>query len=1035
MKIFISYGHDCKAFVEKIRNDLVSAGHDVWMDFSDIYQGDDWRNAIAEGILGSQAVLVFLSSHSLRKESVCHDEISISVACKRRIVRPILMEAGIEPLIPAIIKGIQFFDFSGWEQALSDDSLYQQKLQQIISELERISKDPYDEQMSMLRLALRPKPDGANLLRELQKPYFSRGWLVNRLNNWIDSAHSHPFLLIGFPGSGKSRFCIQYSRLSPLVISLTVCEWDTSSTSKILCGICYQIAAHITSFRNRLIWLINTNAVSVNSVDASELFDNIIIEPFLYEINGQHEPLIIILDGIDALTKDENNALARLIAEKRSLLPPFVHFLLTARKDSSVMQYFPDACSLEIRPKDPDVHADILTFLDRQLNNPQTAVPESRRPFLIHKIADVCVGSFLLASLISQGFSAGEIDLDANDVIPDSVYALYCRWMERLVTGGEYAEKYYGAFSILSAVDFPVSLALLKKALGWNNMQVQSFIRKFKSFLIEETGITGDRTLALFHDSFRIWLSDEEGIAGIYSVSSEDGASQIAKAALEAFRNGELSDMDTLRLWRCVSLSGSQRDIQAVLTDDSYLLKLVDLASKYIRDVICYSFAEDLLDLCRDLCAMRERTALVEYLAAVRIPIIQSIGLFEAGDFSSVEILLKADLKDIGRVGKPMDLMESLYMLGTACDMLGKRRESADLFNRLIHIAESENNPRYRYRALVGLIWNDHFTNMASMAARMSELSPESASGEDRTTCSLVYARALLAQGKLGESLELFSKTLAASDTSGIWGFSPLAVRNQMLLIEAVVACYDNEEYEKGVRYGLHINEHLSAGCSITECYCNSWIAMNYMMLGNLAEADRHLLRAETINRETNTSPNSSWITMHLLSVRAFWFTESGRRDEALQYHEQVTTMAEECSDPWVLGDAYFEMILLYLDKEAAVQAKAKALALQKVSADSGLPHLLLKNRLITNLLSGHTDPEELRAMTEDVLQNRYPSTNELLALSLCARIAERENNPDLCSRIREKMKNKIADISRRNPGGAYENRSAVRKMTEDKHS
>lgn len=74
MRIFISYGHDCTEFVQKLCADLEAAGHDVWMDVSRLQSGSDWRSEIADGITQCQASLIFLSRHSLKPGSVCLDE-------------------------------------------------------------------------------------------------------------------------------------------------------------------------------------------------------------------------------------------------------------------------------------------------------------------------------------------------------------------------------------------------------------------------------------------------------------------------------------------------------------------------------------------------------------------------------------------------------------------------------------------------------------------------------------------------------------------------------------------------------------------------------------------------------------------------------------------------------------------------------------------------------------------------------------------------------------------------------------------------
>lgn len=67
MKIFLSYGRDANApLVERIREDLATRGHEVWIDRHEIKGGDDWRREITKSIYESQLMLAFLSRHSTR---------------------------------------------------------------------------------------------------------------------------------------------------------------------------------------------------------------------------------------------------------------------------------------------------------------------------------------------------------------------------------------------------------------------------------------------------------------------------------------------------------------------------------------------------------------------------------------------------------------------------------------------------------------------------------------------------------------------------------------------------------------------------------------------------------------------------------------------------------------------------------------------------------------------------------------------------------------------------------------------------------
>ena len=284
MNIFISYGHDCTELVRRVKTYLTDCGHTVWMDLDNIHSGADWRNTITEGIINSDVVLVFLSRHSLRPESVCLDEIAIASLCNRHIIRPVITEAGLDADIPHSINSTQYFDFIGWKDFLNNRSLCTEKLALISDEIERMRDDPYIDQMEALSAILHPYQLNSKDPREQGNPYHVRKWLDDLILESIDHDKQTPLLLVSFPGFGKSTFCRHFFRTHECAVSLIICEWGKSSYNNcktIIRNISFQIASRITSFRNRLLWLLTSEPVSIQTLNAPELFDLLIVQPFL----------------------------------------------------------------------------------------------------------------------------------------------------------------------------------------------------------------------------------------------------------------------------------------------------------------------------------------------------------------------------------------------------------------------------------------------------------------------------------------------------------------------------------------------------------------------------------------------------------------------------------------------------------------------------------------------------------------------------------------------------------------------------------
>ena len=81
--VFLSYCHDNTAEVSQLRDDLLSAGEEVWWD-KDILYGQDWKQEIRKAMRQSYAVLVCFSKETeARSESGVYPELSDAIEAYR----------------------------------------------------------------------------------------------------------------------------------------------------------------------------------------------------------------------------------------------------------------------------------------------------------------------------------------------------------------------------------------------------------------------------------------------------------------------------------------------------------------------------------------------------------------------------------------------------------------------------------------------------------------------------------------------------------------------------------------------------------------------------------------------------------------------------------------------------------------------------------------------------------------------------------------------------------------------------------------
>jgi tetratricopeptide (TPR) repeat protein len=79
LKIFISYASEDRVKVKILADKLKSEGFDPWIDVDKILPGQDWRNVIKKAVRDSNAIIVCLSSNSVRKEGFVQKEIAFAV--------------------------------------------------------------------------------------------------------------------------------------------------------------------------------------------------------------------------------------------------------------------------------------------------------------------------------------------------------------------------------------------------------------------------------------------------------------------------------------------------------------------------------------------------------------------------------------------------------------------------------------------------------------------------------------------------------------------------------------------------------------------------------------------------------------------------------------------------------------------------------------------------------------------------------------------------------------------------------------------
>lgn len=1036
-KIFISYGHDCTPIVDRIMRDLTRLGYSVWVDNYQIKSGDDWRNTITNGILDSQIVLSFLSVHALRSGGVCLDELAIAVGCNHNNIRTCLMEQEAIPLIPSTVNGIEYIDMTEWKSLDGEvfETWYTGKFKEVCHNVESAMQLRQDPILKELDYRLHPSLLFDSFFYELRKGYTAREWLSKRMASWMED-DSRILLFTAYPGGGKSAFCAHYFHQHPHAACLTMCSQfyeDVDETPQILKNIAYQLSQSSIAYRRNLLWTLSNTKRDIDSCTLHELFNLLICMPFQLEIDGNHAPMIIVIDGVDALDKEERNNLADLISHNMDRLPQFVRIILSSRQSGSIINNFMNTSHIEIDPSSPETINDLENYLRREF---PTAPPDKMRA-----VAKRCNGSFLYATLLAQAIKKGVVTLDDKVRLLPQMQQLYYQSMVKLFPHGEDFKPYWRPLTLLIATGGTIPADLLSKYMGWQPHEFNRFYTRLIIFLQRWVDAKGAQWIRIVYPSFISWITNEYH-ANIFYIPQSLACTELAETIWQEYAGGQsLSEYELANIRLFLTNANQDERLSALISDSHLMHDVVSRIRVLQEDPRNYTQICQLTELCQAIAdhignanAMRVSKGDLPFLAMQRD--------FVSGNYWKLLDYYSSHVAELTVYCSETQLLHLLYMAATAFDLIGNREMSVTHFSKLYKASDRCANQIYHFHALVGLLWNDHFSDIEEgkrMVNRLCEIPSEVLEEQHVLMRTLIVARYKLSVGQAEEAFAHFTK-IVDDDSMMLWGYNSISAKLQMLLIESMVAAYDNNRFLKGIEIGQMIYSHIGQTVSVSSCYCLSWLVMNHIPCGNYDEAQRLLAEAEYKNQQLQKIGPSDWMSMHLKSVRSQLCHAIGADEEAMKLLQEVIVLAKDTNDWWVLGDAYFEMFCIArLEGSGSISVEETELLykqLREVADTSGLPHLKFKAMMMLHVMSPSKEGtvilmDEIR---HNLIEGLLASTDVFTVLYFCHSLykifmPDSEDVGFLYDTIMEKA----SRIDVQNPGIAYTERNRIVKLINNK--
>lgn len=103
--------------------------------------------------------------------------------------------------------------------------------------------------------------------------------------------------------------------------------------------VAYLMACRLTAYRQSLMLHLPEDRAAVQRLSEKELFEQLISKPLSLSVNGNHERMVILLDGLDECGSPENNVLAKTLYEFADSLPDWLRILIVARDIPAISVY------------------------------------------------------------------------------------------------------------------------------------------------------------------------------------------------------------------------------------------------------------------------------------------------------------------------------------------------------------------------------------------------------------------------------------------------------------------------------------------------------------------------------------------------------------------------------------------------------------------------------------------------------------------------------------------------------------------------
>lgn len=552
MRLFISYGHKESEICKRIYQALKERGHQPWFDEEQIRFGHDWRERLAAGIEKSNSVVACLSQYSTREKGVCLDELAISVGVKGGNIVSILLD-DVNP--PSAVSHRQWLDMRDWEEKLDagEDVFkpwFDAKMAELYAVLESEENREFSGQITELQNRLTIYYSTSRQAKLLRNSFVGRAWLNDAITNWLqDDTAPRTCLLTGAPGVGKSAYAAHFTHYNDHVAAALFCssEMNTFNDPRtVIQTVAYLMACRLTAYRQSLMLHLPEDRAAVQRLSEKELFEQLISKPLSLSVNGNHERMVILLDGLDECGSPENNVLAKTLYEFSGSLPDWLRILIVARDIPAISVYTKGAYRIEIGSESENNLEDIRAYYRFELESKFGDDPHWDDA--LERMTARSQGIFLYAQMLTD-LLRSRGTLGAVEEYPDGLDAVFTSWFGWFFSDSDFRSFWRPAISCILGAPAPLPAETLRRVMHWGENELADFRARLKVLLRVEKNEFDEETLVFDHAFVREWLTRGAG-ENVYFCSPKDGAEKLTAELFSIFERGP----EELSFWEAVHL-------------------------------------------------------------------------------------------------------------------------------------------------------------------------------------------------------------------------------------------------------------------------------------------------------------------------------------------------------------------------------------------------------------------------------------------------------------------------------------------------